>query len=170
MAGETEVLVPFFTHDLTWDRSRSSSLEIRSNICTQYYLRILVYLSKLGLRHLHPTCVSAYPPPPSNFECLNKSLWYVYHGRRAHVSGVLHKSQPTVCVSVCVSLLSLEGNSSVNVPAATNTRSKRIIVELVILYAVHVLWQENLCNSSSERMLQKDYDRNGSVEKKKLRS
>jgi hypothetical protein len=30
--------------------------------------------------------------------------WYVYHGTWAHVNDVLHKSLPSVCVSVCVSL------------------------------------------------------------------
>jgi hypothetical protein len=46
--------------------------------------------------------------------------WYVYHDTWAHVSGVLHKSLTSVCVSVCVSFLlflgkrSFLGNSSVN--------------------------------------------------------
>jgi hypothetical protein len=39
--------------------------------------------------------------------------WYVYHGNWAHLNGALHKFLPLVCVSVCVSLLSLKGNVSV---------------------------------------------------------
>jgi hypothetical protein len=39
--------------------------------------------------------------------------WYVYHGTWAHLNGVFHKSLPSVCVPVCVSLLSLLGNGSV---------------------------------------------------------
>jgi hypothetical protein len=29
--------------------------------------------------------------------------WYVYHGTWAHLNGILHKSIPSVCVSLCVS-------------------------------------------------------------------
>jgi hypothetical protein len=68
--------------------------------------------------------------------------WYVCHGTWAHLNGVLHKSAPSVCVSVCVSLLSLRGKGSVkcitpfvarlrlgkHVPAATNKRNNRRIV------------------------------------------
>jgi hypothetical protein len=39
--------------------------------------------------------------------------WYVHHDTWAHLNGVLHKSLPSVCVSLCVSLLSLLGNCSV---------------------------------------------------------
>jgi hypothetical protein len=40
--------------------------------------------------------------------------WYIlYHGTWAHLNGVLHKTLPSVCVPVCVPLLSLLGNSSV---------------------------------------------------------
>jgi hypothetical protein len=34
-------------------------------------------------------------------------------GNWAHLSGVLHKNLPSVCVSVCISLLSLQGSGSV---------------------------------------------------------
>jgi hypothetical protein len=40
--------------------------------------------------------------------------WYAYHGTLAHLNGVLPKSIPTICVSVCVILLSLLDNGSVN--------------------------------------------------------
>jgi hypothetical protein len=78
--------------------------------------------------------------------------WYVRvcHGNWTHLNGVLHKSLPSVCVSVCVSLLSLQVHCSVKcVPpfgarqqlgkhflAATNTRNNRRIVGQVILCAV----------------------------------
>jgi hypothetical protein len=38
--------------------------------------------------------------------------WYVYHGTWAHLNGTLHKSLPSVFVSVYVSHLSLLGNGS----------------------------------------------------------
>jgi hypothetical protein len=84
--------------------------------------------------------------------------WHVYHGNWAHLGGVLHKSLPSVCVSVCVSLLSLLGNGSVkclppfgarqrlgkHVPAATNTRYSRSIVGRVMFCTVHVVSKESL--------------------------
>jgi hypothetical protein len=39
--------------------------------------------------------------------------WYVYHGNWTHLNDVLHKSLPAVCVSLCVSLVSLLDNNSV---------------------------------------------------------
>jgi hypothetical protein len=48
-------------------------------------------------------CVSL----PSRFQ------WCVYHGTWAHLSGLLHKSLPSVCVSVYECLLSFLGNGSV---------------------------------------------------------
>jgi hypothetical protein len=47
------------------------------------------------------------PPPPYHHLSVLTNLhetWYVYHGTRAHLNGVLHKSIPSVCVFVCVSL------------------------------------------------------------------
>jgi hypothetical protein len=54
-------------------------------------------------------------PLPLTFECLNQSLqtWFVYLGTWAHHNGVLHKSLPSVCVSVCMALLPLLGKGSV---------------------------------------------------------
>jgi hypothetical protein len=83
---------------------------------------------------------------------------YVYHGTWAHLNGVLHKSLPSVCVSVCVAFPSLLGKVSVNcippfisrqrigkhVPVATNTRSNRIIAGRVIFYAVRILSMKSL--------------------------
>jgi hypothetical protein len=56
-----------------------------------------------------PRYVPLYSPS-STSECLNSlyETWYVCRDTWAHLNGVLHKSLPPVCVSVCVSLL---GNS-----------------------------------------------------------
>jgi hypothetical protein len=70
---------------------------------------------------------------------------------------VLYKSLPSVCVSVCVSLLSLQGNIPLkfippfgarqrlgkHFPAATNTRNRRIVGR-VIFYSVRVISKESL--------------------------
>jgi hypothetical protein len=77
----------------------------------------------------------------------------VYYATWAHVSDVRHKSLPSVCVSVCVTVLSLLVNGSVkcippfvfrqrlgkHFPAATNTHNNIRIVGRVIFYAVRVL-------------------------------
>jgi hypothetical protein len=51
-----------------------------------------------------PCCLCVSESHPLTFAFLNQSLWnsYVYHGNRAHLNGVLHKSLPSVCVFVCV--------------------------------------------------------------------
>jgi hypothetical protein len=54
-----------------------------------------------------PSCLCF---PLSSFERLTQSLWKlvcIYHGNWAHLSGVLHKSLPSVCMSLCISLLLL---------------------------------------------------------------
>jgi hypothetical protein len=70
--------------------------------------------------------------------------------------GVLHTSLSSVCVSVYVSLLSLQGNGSIkhilpfgarqwfgkHIPVAKNTRYNRRIIGSVIFYAVRVLSKE----------------------------
>jgi hypothetical protein len=70
--------------------------------------------------------------------CYRDSFTFFYL-TSAHLNGVFHKSLPSVCVSVCVSLLSLLGKCSVKcilpsvargwlnkrVPAATNTHKNR---------------------------------------------
>jgi hypothetical protein len=64
------------------------------------------------------SCLCIYVSLLWTFECLNQYLWNlvctVYHGNWAHLNGILHKSLPSVCVSICISLLSLLCNSSVN--------------------------------------------------------
>jgi hypothetical protein len=68
---------------------------------------------KVGLCDLHAVCL--WIPPPLTFEWQNQSLWNMVHiyGTWAYLNGVLHKSLPSVCVSVCVSLLPLLGKGSV---------------------------------------------------------
>jgi hypothetical protein len=121
----------------------------------------LAHFPKVVLCDLRPVCVYMYPPPPH--QDLNAWInlyetWYVYHGTWSHLNGGLHKSLPSVCMSICMSLLSLLGNGSVkcvphnvarqrlgkHVPAATNTRDNRRIVGRVIFYAVRVLLKESL--------------------------
>jgi hypothetical protein len=76
---------------------------------------------KVGLYHLHAICASMNLTPRINF-------WmpYVYHGTGAHLSGVLHKSLPSVCVCMCIPL-SLLGNGSVKCIPPFIVRSQRHI-------------------------------------------
>jgi hypothetical protein len=72
--------------------------------------------NKSRLCHHHTVCVSQHV-------CIHPQLlnaWtnlyetsYADHGTWAYLNGVLHKSLPSACVSICVSLLSLLGNGSV---------------------------------------------------------
>jgi hypothetical protein len=78
-------------------------------------------------------------------------MYYVYHGTWAHLSGMLLKSLPSLCVSVCVSLLSLlhkglvkciplflPGNNSV----MTFPQLRRIVRGIVCCW-VHVVSKES---------------------------
>jgi hypothetical protein len=59
----------------------------------------------------HPCCLSANLSLLTS-ECLNQSLWnLVHHGTWAHLNSVLHKSLSSVYMSVCVSRISLLGNT-----------------------------------------------------------
>jgi hypothetical protein len=71
--------------------------------------------TKAGLCDLHAVFVSMNPP----YWLLNTwasfyETWYSCHGTWAQLKSVLHKSFSSVCVSLCVSLLSLLGKSSIN--------------------------------------------------------
>jgi hypothetical protein len=45
-------------------------------------------------------------PLLETFKCLNKHLWnLVYHGTWPDLNGILHKSLPSVCLSVCMCIL-----------------------------------------------------------------
>jgi hypothetical protein len=67
---------------------------------------------KLGKYDPHAVYVS--PSPQSTFEHLN---WYIYRATWVHLSSILHKSLPSVCVSMCIHL-SLLGSGSVKIPLA----------------------------------------------------
>jgi hypothetical protein len=67
-------------------------------------LLFLADFPKSGLLDLCPVCVSVYP----THQLLNASInlyetWCVCHGNWFRLNGVLHKSLPSICVSVCVS-------------------------------------------------------------------
>jgi hypothetical protein len=81
---------------------------------------ILFLLCKNESRFMRSPCClyvcALWISPSLTFECLQHSLrnsicisWHL-----SHHSGVLHKSLPSVFVSVCISLLTLLGNISVN--------------------------------------------------------
>jgi hypothetical protein len=68
-------------------------------------------------------------------------IYLVYHGIGAHLNGVLHKSLPSACVSVCVSLPSLQANGSIN----TFPRQRIYeTTEHAIFYAVCALPNDSL--------------------------
>jgi hypothetical protein len=105
-------------------------------------------------------CACESPPPPSTLNAWTSlyETWYAYHGNWAHLNGVLHKSLPSVCVSSCLSILSLQGNGSVNciphfiakqrldkhVSTQKNTGNIRRTLGRAIFYAVRVFWNESL--------------------------
>jgi hypothetical protein len=114
--------------------------------------QFLAYFPKVRLCDLHPVCVSVCPPinfwmPESVFIKFIIYI-YIYYGNWVHLNGVLHKSLRSVCVSVCISLLSLHRirlgkvyHSFVtsqrlgkHVPPATNARKNRKIVGYVCLW------------------------------------
>jgi hypothetical protein len=76
---------------------------------------------------------------------------YSYHGTWTHLNGVLHKFLPSVCVLVCVSLLSLLGNVSVNcnpLSVKGNNSAKTFpwqwrIIGGIVLYLVYVVSKES---------------------------
>jgi hypothetical protein len=97
-------------------------------------IRLLLFFqnkeSRLKMKRRFIRLVSVYPPP---HELLNGwtnlyETWYIYHGTWAHFNGMFRKSLPSVCVSVCLSLLSLLGK---HIPAAMNTHA----IELQLLDA-----------------------------------
>jgi hypothetical protein len=95
--------------------------------------------------------------------------WYVYRGTWVHLNGVLHKSLPSVCVSVCVSYLLLLNKGSVkgivaflarqrfgkHIPAATNTHYNRRIVGRVWLWVCLCILLSLLGNNSVKTFLRR---------------
>jgi hypothetical protein len=92
-------------------------------------------------------CLSLVPSPLSNLNAwINlHEIWYVYSGTWAHINRVLHKSFPSVCVSVCESPhIVTRQRLGKCVPAVRNTRNNRRIVRRVVFYTVHVVSTESL--------------------------
>jgi hypothetical protein len=78
---------------------------------------LFVFLISVILCVLHLVCIPVDHPLPHqllNTLTILYGTWYVYHDNLTHLNGVLYKSLPSVRVSVCVSLLSLLSNGSVN--------------------------------------------------------
>jgi hypothetical protein len=76
----------------------------------------LAYFPEVVSCDIHPVCVSVYHP----LQLLNAwtgvyETWYACHGNWVNINGVLNKFLPSVFLSVCVFLLSLQGNGSVKV-------------------------------------------------------
>jgi hypothetical protein len=103
------------------------------------FLACFPYFEKKNRSRLmqSPCNLCVYVSPLSTFE-----NWYVYHGSWAHLNGVLHKSLPSVCVCISLSLL---GNGSVKKSCRHNkyTRRNRRIFGLIVFYAVPDISKES---------------------------
>jgi hypothetical protein len=66
--------------------------------------------------------------PPTNFWMLQPimKLGYVHHGTWAHLSGVLHKSLPSVSVCICIPIVARQRLDK-NVMAEMKTHKRRIV-------------------------------------------
>jgi hypothetical protein len=119
---------------------------------------------KVGLCDLHPVCES----PPINFwmpEWIFMKLgMYIMKPEPISTAYSINPSYQCVCVSVCVSLLSLLGKGLVkcippfiarqrltkHVPMATNTCNNRSIVGCVSLWVCLCIPLSLLCNNSEK--------------------
>jgi hypothetical protein len=105
----------------------------------------LLWKSKRGLWRYLAVCLSVYPPL-STFECLNQffsGTCYVYHGTCAFLIIVLHKSLPSVCVSMCIPIIVARQPFGRHFPAATNTSNSRNVGRGV-LCTVRLVSKESL--------------------------
>jgi hypothetical protein len=145
------------------EASRNMYCQVVFNYCASMQPLSIMYVQESRLM-LFPSCVCVCvcvcvcaPPPPN--QLLNAwtnlyETWYVYHGNWAHLNGVLHKSHPSVCVSLILLLIKGSVKSihpsaarqrlGKHVPVATNTRTNRRTVESLIFHAVHVLSKGSL--------------------------
>jgi hypothetical protein len=97
---------------------------------------------KVCLYDLHYVCVLSSLIDFVNVWTNLYETWYVYRGSWTHLGNVLHKSLPSVCVSVCsIFRISLQGNGSVK-----TFPPQLIIVGGVIFYALRVIRKQ--ANSS----------------------
>jgi hypothetical protein len=88
-----------------------------------------------------PCCL--FIPPIKNAWSSVYESWYVYHGTWPHLNGVLHKSLPSVCVSVYPHIVARHRLGK-DVPAASNKRNSRIIVGGVVFSAVRAISRESM--------------------------
>jgi hypothetical protein len=80
---------------------------IRPSRNGQLLLMFLAYFPKVDVCNLHPVCIS---PPPINLsmpEPIFMKFGMYIMATEPNLSGIPHKSLPSVCVAVCVFLLSL---------------------------------------------------------------
>jgi hypothetical protein len=87
-------------------------MQYRQNLANNQRLFVsTVVLEAFSLLSTFPSCLCVLPYQLLNASTNLYETWHVYHGTWAHFNGVLHKSLPSVCVSIPLSLL---GNGSVN--------------------------------------------------------
>jgi hypothetical protein len=153
--------LPPFTLSSNWNLPYNTQIVVRGNdnniiikqlhTVLHFLLAYFSYFEKIkeGVCDLHPVFVSVNLP----YQLLNAwtnlyETWYIYNCNWANLNGVLHKSLLSVCVSLCVSLLSLLGNDSVkcilpfgarqrlgiHVLAVMNTRNNRRITGRMCLW------------------------------------
>jgi hypothetical protein len=143
------------------EKSNKFAQQFYKDECNKYGIGSFFSLLSWSLLMRSPSYLYVCVSSLSTVECLNQSLWNlvcinIYHGNWAHLNW--NHSDQSVCVYVCVSLLSLQCNGSVkciplfgarrrlgkHVPAAMNARNNRRINGRVIFYAIRVLWKESL--------------------------
>jgi hypothetical protein len=99
----------------------------------------LILKNKSGLMR-PPCCLCVCESPHTNFWMSDQIFMkLVYHVTWARLNGVLHKSLPSVCVSVCVSLLLLLGESWVKCMPPFIARQR---------HGKHVTAAKNTCNNT----------------------
>jgi hypothetical protein len=114
--------------------------ESESTKCRMLIALFLVSLPKACLCNHHALCVSLHYP----YRLLN--VWtnlyetmYVYHGTRAHLSSVIDKSLPSVCVYMCIPLSLLDKGPVKTLPSNEYTCNNRRSLGHVVLCAVRVV-------------------------------
>jgi hypothetical protein len=135
------------THQTAGDRKSMQRRKQRynRNLFIIFSPLSLVWKNKSSLIKSSCSVCACLYPPLLTFECVNQSLWnLVYHGTWAHLNSILHKSCPSVCMSVwCVSPTVARQRLGQHVPTTTNTCNNRRTTGHVLLYMVHVIWKES---------------------------
>jgi hypothetical protein len=110
----------------------------------------MLSVSYLGGLWNHPSVsISVYIPykRPKAWTSVYKT-WYVYHVTWANHNGVLHKFFPSLCVSICVTILLLGNGSVKTLPRQRYIRNNRRIVGGEFFYAVRVIVSCPACNQT----------------------